>query len=294
MGYELPVYRAYGWLVAAGRARRPDRRRTALRAAVDAASQDGQPWLNALAWAALGLACPSESAEAFEHAARAAERVQFPAFRKGIADVARGHIPEAWAGLRALVPEDAAPAIVLSLAAREIRVGSRTISLSPREAELLLALALHPTPRDSATLAAMIWPDVLERNASHVRVYVSRLRRRFGDLDIIEARGSGYVVRAGVKVDLLMLEDAIRARRTTQRFDPDLEAIIASQHVRLPQWVAGSEWLAPYARRYEDAVRVIREARATDAEERHDRELTTHYRRLLVAEDDSDGTVTGL
>ena len=175
-------------------------------------------------------------------------------------------------------------AITIGLVTREVRVASRTIVLAPRESELLLALALHGAPRDRATLAAMIWPDADEARAGIVGVYINRLRRRLGNVDLIEAGPSGYALRRPVLVDLFLLEDAIRERRATEPLDPPLEALVASQHVRLPQWVLMSAWLLPYARRFESAVKHIRAARAAAAAQRDDLELMRHYRTLLEAE----------
>jgi DNA-binding SARP family transcriptional activator len=159
-----------------------------------------------------------------------------------------------------------------------------SLSLSPREAELLLALALHTGPRDRATLAAMIWPDIDEKNASTVGVYVGRLRRRLGNLPLIESHSSGYRLSRPISVDLLLLEEALRERRVALPFDPGLEEVISSRHLRLPQWVLLSSWLAPYVLRFEEAIQLVRNARAAAAEKVGDANLAQHYHRLLAAE----------
>ena len=285
-GYELPVYRAYGWFVAAGRESTLEGRRVALRAAIDAASQDGQPWIVALAWATLGLADRSARDMAFRRARRHAEKIEYPAFRKAINDVIHDRIPETWAGLRAFAPvSQTQQDIRISLAARDVHVGSKKISLSPREAELLFALALHSTPRDRSTLAAMIWPDVDEKNVGIIGVYIGRLRRRLGDPALIESRGSGYALSKPATVDLLLLEEAIKARRVSGPFEAALEEMVSSEHVRLPQWVLTSSWLAPYVLRLEEAICQVRTMRASEAEQASHPELARHYNHLLVAED---------
>jgi hypothetical protein len=131
----------------------------------------------------------------------------------------------------------------------------------------------------------MIWPDVSEHAPSNpVAVYVTRLRRRLGDLDLIASGSAGYALRYPVEVDVLQLEEAIAQHRTLEPLEPELERVVASRHPRLPQWILTSEWLAPYARRYENAIRRIRQDRARVSEGR-DAERAQHYRRLLAAED---------
>jgi DNA-binding winged helix-turn-helix (wHTH) protein len=282
--FEAPVYATYAWIIAAGRASAPEARRAAMRAAVDSARLEGQTWLLALTWALLGIADPSVRRNAYAEALRLGATVQYPAFQKSLSEITRNRIPDEWAGLRPLVTDDVTAPIVVSLAARELRIGSRKVDLAGREAELLLALALNAAPRDRATLAALIWPDVDAKNTSIVAVYVARLRRRLGDFDLIEARGSGYALRHPVSVDLLLLEEAAKAGTVIGSLPDALEQVITASHARLPQWVLTSTWLAPYARRYEDVLQVIRTRRAADAEKREALEEARHYRSLLASD----------
>lgn len=287
VGTELQYMRAYGWLIAAGRETDAGLRRTALLAAVDAATVDGQPWLLAFTWIALGLADPAQRAEAFRRANTHASQVEYRIFRDSIAEATGGRIPDAWPALKRL-SNDESPVgrIVVSLTSREVMVGEQKVVLARREAELLLALALHPSPRDRSTLAAMIWPDLEEKDASNaVSVYVTRLRRRLDKLDLLESRPAGYALRYPANVDVFLLEAAIADGRQTQTLEPMLEDLVAKRHERLPQWVLESDWLLPYARRFEDAVQRIRAARAAQAEAALNRELAEHYRRLLAAEE---------
>ncbi len=282
IGTELQYMRAYGWLIAAGRCASGEAQRSALLAAIDAAAGDGQPWLLALTWAALGLADPSRQADAYQQARSFAARVDYPHFRQAIESIAEGTVPAAWPALRKLVSvESPSGRIFVGLGTREVHVGSRAIGLAQREAELLLALCLHGGTRDRRTLAATIWPDLDEKAGSNtVGVYVNRIRRRLGDLDLIVSRGTGYALRYDVDVDVLMLEDAIARGRSLEPLELPLEDVVRAKRGRLPQWVLMSEWLAPYVRRYEAAIRQIRAMRAAAAGERF-ASLAEHYRNLL-------------
>lgn len=261
---------------------------TALQDAIDAATIDGRPWLLALCWAALGLADGMQRPNAFERARRYAAAVEYPAFRQSIAQLTGGAIPDAWLTPRGLASDDSpAGRILVRLTRREVIVGDRKIVLARREAELLLALALHESPRDRGTLAAMIWPDLDHKSAGNaVSVYVKRLRRRFGNSDAVLSQPAGYRLRYPARVDVLLLEEAIAQRRLLEPLEPALEQIVASRHERLPQWVLTSDWLAPYARRFDSAVRRIRSARAAAAGLLRNVAVAQHYRTLLAAESD--------
>ena len=287
-GFAGPVYLTFGWIIAAVRERSPEGRCSAIQAACDAAELEGQTWLTALTWAMLGLVDATVRRSAFAQALRLCAEVQYPAFRKALTELTRGRVPDAWAGLRPLAQDLSGDAIICSLAGRQLHIGTRRIDLAPREAELLLALALARAPLDRATLAALIWPDVKDANVSIVGVTVARLRRRLGDLDLIEAGGAGYALRQSVAVDLLVLEQAAKGPNPTARLPEPLEAIVSSGFLRLPQWVLTSEWLAPYVRRYEQVLHVLRAARADEAEGRNSLDEARHYRSLITVEADDD------
>ena len=283
-GCELPYAVVYAELIAAARAR--DRTEISARciAAVEATAADGQPWLAALAWAALGLVEPGRRRESFKKALHIAADVEYDAFRASIATLAKRSVPPEWAGLGRLSETPPVP-VFFQPEAGHVTVDGVSVRMSPRETEVLLALALHPSGRDGATLAATIWPDLpSSAGAKNVKVYVNRLRRKLGDGLPLVSSQSGYAPRRAVDLSLFALEHAGR-NALASALPETLERVVQTPGYRLPQWLLTSEWLAPYARRYEEALRAVRHRRARDTEKRGDLDEARRYDTMLAADD---------
>jgi hypothetical protein len=283
-GLEMLYTRAFGALIAASRETEPARRARAFRTAVDAAVEDGQPWLNAVVHLARGLALPDDRHEAFASARACAERVEYDVFRANVESVISGNVPENWRGLRG-VEDGALSRLSMEFASRNVSVDGKRITLAQREIELFLALALATGARDRKTLAAMLWPDLEEASAQNaVRVLVSRLRAKLGCSDLIRSTPAGYELSERPDLDVFLIETALATGRAAA-IGPELRERLGRSHERLPQWMLLSDWLAPYVRRYERAIDRIRAAFAADARSVGRPEEAVRWEGLRTAED---------
>jgi hypothetical protein len=284
-GVELLYTRAFAALVAAERETEPRRRGFALRTAVDAALEDGQPWLIALVHLARGLAATADRTEDFATARRYAKQVEYAVFRENVELVISGSVPDMWSGLRVFqgVPQSR---LVLEFGSRTVVVDGTNITLARREIELLLALTLTNGARDRQTLAAMVWPDLDEIGAQNaVRVLVSRLRTKIADAGLIRSTSAGYELTLTPDLDLFAIESAL-ANGAITALSPPLRERLGRNHERLPQWMLTNEWLAPYIRRYEIAISRAREAFAAEALRAGRIEEAARWQTLGIAEDD--------
>lgn len=285
-GFETKHMRAAGFLIAAAREEDGGRRRTAARAALDAAVAGGEAWLTALCHLCLGLCDSSVRAESFDQALKISARVEYPDFGRNVCSVTCGTVPPQWAALAAFsssAPQSFAD-LRVSLSSCEIWLKNNPISLSHREMELLLALAVSRSGYDRQTLASIIWPELdAVDGLNAVTVNISRLRKRLNDPRRIQLGPTGYRVAGGFELDLFTLEEWNRQQKPGLLPAP-LEQLVSLHHNRLPQWILTREWLAPYAHRYDAAIHALREARLARAIRTQDETGAAHYRRLLDAE----------
>lgn len=100
----------------------------------------------------------------------------------------------------------------LSLCAGTASRDGYDVALSDREFALLATLALARRKLGRHELCDRLWPDRdLESAAGLLKVYVHRVRARFGTANIIDTRGGGYHIGDGVAVDLYEIETTLRA-----------------------------------------------------------------------------------
>lgn len=289
-GFELRYLRAFGFIIAAARESTSEAKKTAVRLALDAAEEDGQPWLKAFCQIVHANIDKNGRDEQVRRATELAADVEYDQFRDGIAMLARGDVPDRWIGLRCLLSDSSTPLLRISLAANEVMLNGELISLSRREMELLFALALHDGPRDRQTLAAMLWPDSAESDGTAAAtVYIARLRKRLKNARIIEASRKGYRLRCRVELDLNDLEEMAARGEDGPSENPDVEKALRFRHDRFAQWMLTSDWLAPYSRRYSAALATVRLNRAQGAKARGDDVDAALYRALLTAESGHDG-----
>jgi DNA-binding response OmpR family regulator len=87
--------------------------------------------------------------------------------------------------------------IRLDVATREVTVGGRRVSLSPREFTVLQAFMGHPGQTLSRQeLLSMAWGMDFDPQTNLVDVYVGYLRRKLGGQVIETVRGAGYRFQA--------------------------------------------------------------------------------------------------
>lgn len=92
-------------------------------------------------------------------------------------------------------------------ASRRLRVGQVSVTLSPKEAEVLALFSEHAGAAVSrADLAAALWPEDPQKPTTAVEMYVSKLRRKLrtvtGD-GLIRPTGRGYLVPACLAASIL-------------------------------------------------------------------------------------------
>jgi basic membrane lipoprotein Med (substrate-binding protein (PBP1-ABC) superfamily)/DNA-binding SARP family transcriptional activator len=145
----------------------------------------------------------------------------------------------------------------------------------PKQRTLLAVMALHANQLvTTEQLIELVWGDAPPRTAAHsVQVYVSDLRRRFGDAgapDVISTRGSGYVLHADEEtLDAHRFERlVVTGSRLAREGDADGGAHALEAALRL--WrgppladLAYAEFAQPHIRRLDDLrLRAIEELSA--------------------------------
>ncbi|MGA7569375.1 MAG: winged helix-turn-helix domain-containing protein, partial [Candidatus Aquilonibacter sp.] len=164
-----------------------------------------------------------------------------------------------------------APAV--KVLAGTVAIGLSPVRLAPRERELLFYLALAQRPCSRAELVEAIWPKSAERSPSVLRVYVSRIRTRMRDPDIITLLESGdYQIAPYVRVDLDDIEEMLRIATRQHALTGELRERL-SGHVRtygyeVPASMSAWEWFAPFAGRALELSRRAALLLAGDAIER--------------------------
>jgi DNA-binding SARP family transcriptional activator len=92
------------------------------------------------------------------------------------------------------------------------------VALSDREFNVLATLALARRKLGREELCDRVWPDRdLEAAARLLKVYVHRIRTRFGTTSVIDTRGGGYHIGEGVVVDVDTVETILRAANPSGR-----------------------------------------------------------------------------
>jgi DNA-binding SARP family transcriptional activator len=125
------------------------------------------------------------------------------------------------------------------------------VPLRDREAELVMALALHADPIAASQFAGMIWPDSDEAAAlNSLRVTLSRIRTKTGDSSLVGRRAGMYELCADVAVDARELQQVLKDLRdgsTMPRRETmcDVYGRVAHQ---LPGALLVCEWFGPYER----------------------------------------------
>lgn len=188
-------------------------------------------------------------------------------FALGYHDVARGI-----EALLAAVDADPGTAARIDVAAGQVTIGGRPVTLSNRELELCLALGVHHNPLPSETLADLIFPDLdIEAALNRIKVYVHRVREKIAP-DFISCSRFGYALRAGVTTDLREYGDLLALLRP-QPFLTDenrkaLRRIVASTYAtrNAPAW--RWQWFAPVEQRIANVASQAAARLAADAFER--------------------------
>ena len=259
--FERFRFRHYAALMACSRAPRSERRRFA-EVALDAAKSSDEPACCAIAAIALAECDPPMRDEMAAQAFAWAQRTDSIVLRRAVDAYFNGS-----ASLGLLEPmlrrlrdepgrrrtrDVEAPAIAVLTGT--VTIGLSPVRLAPRERELLFYLALAQRPCSRAELVEAIWPKSAERSPSVLRVYVSRIRTRMRDPDIIALLESGdYQIAPYVRMDLDDMEEILRVAARQHALTEDLRERLSS-YVRaygyeVPASMSSWEWFAPFSGR---------------------------------------------
>jgi DNA-binding SARP family transcriptional activator len=179
----------------------------------------------------------------------------------------------------------------ISVFAGAVTIGTKTIRLSPRERELLFYLALAQRACSRAELLETIWPESSERSPSVLRVYVSRIRTRMHDPQIILLLESGdYQIAPYVRIDLDDVENVLRTAGERRPLDASARKQLSrnAQIQAVPASISAWEWFAPYARNALELSRRAALLLASDAIERGIPDDARAYADRLIAFDAYD------
>jgi DNA-binding SARP family transcriptional activator len=107
--------------------------------------------------------------------------------------------------------------------------GGREIKLTDGEFAIAAAMALNRQSLNREEWCDKLWPDRdPEASARLLKVYVHRIRAKFGTVRVIETQGNGYRLGRNVDVDVHRLDAITRAYDTTRdRLDGDTFAVVA-------------------------------------------------------------------
>ncbi len=107
--------------------------------------------------------------------------------------------------------------------------GGREIKLTDREFAVVAAMALNRQALNREEWCDKLWPDRdADSAASLLKVYVHRIRTKFGTVGIIETQGNGYRLGRHVAIDVLRLEEVARRHDVSRdRLGGEVFAIVA-------------------------------------------------------------------
>ena len=129
---------------------------------------------------------------------------------------------------RTTFPDLERPIVVEAVSANVRREGD-LVSMSGREREVALAIALQDQPATTVRLAELLYPDREYAEAANVvKVYVCRLRKRVGQ-DFIRWHDGGYAIGPHVSLDLTLARALVdRLSRSGEEPNPaDREQMLA-------------------------------------------------------------------
>jgi DNA-binding SARP family transcriptional activator len=221
----------------------------------EACEPTGLEPLRRLIFAHLIASVPGSSERAHEHAAKALfyaresgwqfyiALAQLAAAHHGVKDVTQeygAHILSPavrnalLARLRGVVqPRKRA---VVTLLTEHVRCDGQVVELAPRERDVLLALALRARETPSNVLSEQLGDNGETLTLAGVHSLIHRLKRRFGDVEIVERTSSGYALRGDVAFDLIDIAELLE--RLPHHFDDVLRMRLHGIHVALCEELA--------------------------------------------------------
>jgi DNA-binding SARP family transcriptional activator len=259
-GYERPEIRSYAFLLAAGTASSDDDRAKWAARALSAADTSAQPFTRVLAYVALSEIDARSRDQLYDRAASLAVGIESEPLHQAIVALRRrsgeSGMLDAFARRFERARSRSCDALSIDLLAGQVRRGPMIVGLMRREFELLSILALKRKTMAADELLESIWPNH-GGPGNVVRVYVARVRSRFGN-DVIAREREGYRLAAPATVDLVEIEVKCR-NLTIENLDDETIASLWTTFEALcngaPSWLLQREWFLPYVPRIEDLCR---------------------------------------
>ncbi len=280
IGIELPMWLAKAHLVASTKASSTAGARDHANAAVAAADCYNEPVLQVLSRIAVGQLDPHRREVSAAKATLLAGRVDSLPFKRAVAQwVHRGSETGLLAPFLARFASrrsgrDARGRVAsLKLLAGKVSTEVGTIMLRPREHELLFVLSAQRRPVSIGELTARLWPEEDEeraRNAFYVLLH--RLRKRFGDSELIVHGPEGYTINPRIAVDTWEAEDACRGAQGDRILDDSsrrrLKTTLEQLQGRSVGQARGRDWYGEFERRASGLIRNVALLLARDALQR--------------------------
>ena len=288
---------AFGRLMAITRAANDHHAVRLAHEALVAAEEAHQPFLEALACAAIALNADDEFDAMIARARVAAARCEAPNLHAAIEAIAQRRVDcgclTAFVTNVSRTRANRTAPVEIGVVSGNVRVDGKVLSLSTRELELIIALALKREPTSRARLASILWPDAEESSARNaLSVSLHRLRAHLGRDDVVIRDGDGYRLNPNATVDIWEIERAVSTIRTRDRLsESDCESLRrvwerlrAERPARMHQW----EWFAPTERRLGEFRMEVGHRLALDALARAVAHEALAYAEDMIAYDPCD------
>jgi DNA-binding SARP family transcriptional activator len=266
VGIELPARLAEAHLIASTKAASAAAARHHVNAAVAAADRYNEPMLQVLTRIAVAQVDPARRERAAAEAVLFANRIASAPLNLAVERWSQGDL-----GTDLLTPFLAQLAKRRSASAARFRVAllagrvstiQGTVILRPREHELLFMLSAQRRPVSIGKLTASMWPDENEEQARNsLYVLLHRMRKRFGDSELIVHTPEGYAIDAAAVIDLWEAEDAYHDLRLGVHLDESgrerLRDMLELLRSRSAGRARARDWYGAFERRVNGLIRNI-------------------------------------
>jgi tetratricopeptide (TPR) repeat protein len=237
-GAERPQIRCYAYLIA-GQSAPPAQRRSLIERAAAAADAANETILQVFTRVALAMVDPIDRDLYLERAMLYAERIDTRQVREAVAAMQRGELPKYFAAMAEQLLEGATQPnrYRLSIVDPMLHLGTKPISLTRREIELLCFLGIQDRAVGIDRIAEALVPDSGSSSANALlRVLITRVRKKCGS-EIIASSRDGYRLGAEVEVSIKNVAKRIDAAQLRADLGPGEVAALRRDLLEVRQWM---------------------------------------------------------
>ncbi len=203
---------------------------------------------------ALSQVLPRRRAEFLDEAASLATQLNWVSLQGSISHLLIGELPSQRQPLRALVVHlreladtAARPNVMLNLLGGTVACGNRTLNVSRKVFDLLVALAVRARPLHRDDLCEMIWPDEEVQDAVNaLKMTVRRARLQCGDPNVVTFAKTAYALGSHVAVDVRQIradcELAFKHKEHFKRLRGKLNEYYLKLAAGTPKHLQDYEW----------------------------------------------------